>query len=165
MKITAFSILSTAAVGVGGYMYLKYQDNNKNSKSVYKVKPPKKQWFYCIDLAIYTPSDFQMYINDSIRKFDNSLVLKAIELKPSNFALLNPLQMTCSVMHRAFELEVENIKYLAKLKEDYRCEDTSIFVKKALEHAVMVHGYEKVADVVNSAPVSFFKKVWNDIKK
>jgi hypothetical protein len=91
--------------------------------------------------------------------------LKAIELKPSNFAFLSRWQMTTSVMCRAFELDVENIKYLTVLKITHTDESFYASVKGALEHAVMVHGYEKVANGFNNAPDSPFKKVLDDIKK
>ena len=109
-------------------------------------------------------AEFQAYLERNINCFDPTLVLKAIDLKPSNFRLLRCETATCSIMRRAFELDIGNIKHLFDMSPDSMYVMSYSDVKDALEHAVNIHGFRQVSDIIK--PKKSFgsvKNAWDDI--
>ena len=136
----------------------------KDEKLEYGVKPRKILDVYSANTDIcMTPEEFQAYSERFISRFEPCLILNAIDLKPGNFGMLLPAQMTGSIMCRAFELDVENIIHLSKKGPVTEYND-KIFIKEALDHAVMVHGLEKVSNVIKRTELNVdVTVIWDTI--
>lgn len=144
-------------------------DVEKQKNHTRNIEPRQIRNTYCVvknypnyGVQLYTKYEFQAYLERNIKCFDPTLILAALDLKPSNFGLLSTEHMTYSIMRRAFELDIENIRHLSNHQMRYT--NDKKFVRDALNYAVEIHGFEKVSAIVNDTKLDIgVKEIWADI--
>ena len=162
---------------VAGYLYYRSAkapknseidaEKQKNHKHSIKPREIRDTYYTYTNYPNYrtfalTKHEFQAYLERTINSFDPASILVALDLEPSNFGLLSTEHMTSSIMRRAFELDIENIRHLSNHQMRYT--NDKKFVRDALNYAVEIHGFEKVSAIVNDTKLNIgVKEIWGDI--